>query len=147
MQKRRYMMKKMLILQMILISILTMVFNMCISTKSMAYTVTHSQSSKTGINQFPESYREKLQALKNDHPNWNFTAFYTGITWSEFMSKETATHLRNTVHNSSPASWKDGCNKVASGYACASSAIIAYYADPRNFLTEDRNIPIYGDVI
>lgn len=147
MQKRKYIIKRIIILQMIFISILTMVFNMCISTKSMAYTVTHNQSYKSGINQFPESYREKLQALKNNHSNWNFTAFYTGITWSEFISHETGTHLRNTVHSSSPAAWKDGCNRVASGYACASSPIVAYYADPRNFLTEDRNISIYGNVI
>lgn len=58
------------------------------------------------------------------------------MTWKDFISGETGSHLRNTVHKSSEASWKDSCNKIASGYACASKDIVMYFADPRNFLTE-----------
>ena len=126
--------KRICAMQIALIVMLSLIFNALIVTKEVkgAYT----QYTKTGIAEFPESYREKLTKLSELHPNWTFTAYYTGIPWSEFMRNETGTHLRNTVHNSSAVSWKDTCNQVASGYACASSDIVAYYADPRNFITE-----------
>ncbi|MDE5831196.1 MAG: hypothetical protein K2H53_06320 [Clostridia bacterium] len=146
MRKTKTLMKKMLSMQMIFIMALTMVINMNASSVS-AYTVTHTQTKRTGIDAFPDSYKVKLQALANEHSNWTFTAFNTGISWSEFTSSETSTHLRNRVHNSSSATWKCSCGGSSGGYACASSGIIQYYADPRNFLTEDRNIPIHGNVI
>lgn len=146
MQRKKCVRRKILMVQVMIIAIFAMIFNMCVSP-SYAYTVTHTQTKKTGINQFPDDYKSKLQELAKEHPNWNFTAFYTGMTWEEFMRGETGTHLRNRVHNSSQEAWKCGCNQSSGGYACASSEIIAYYADPRNFLTEDRNIPIYGNDI
>ena len=146
MRKTRTLIKKMLLMQIIFIMVLTMVININVSSVN-AYTVTHSQNKVTGINAFPDSYKSKLQALANEHRNWTFTAFNTGMSWSEFVAGETNTHLRNRVHNSSNATWKCSCGQSSGGYACASSGIIQYYADPRNFLTEDRNIPIYGNVI
>lgn len=112
-----------------------------------AYTVTHTQTKRQEISSFPESYKAALQELSNNHPNWNFTALYTGMTWEEFINSESAVHLRNRVHNSSEAAWKCSCNQSSGGYACASRSILEYFADPRNFLTEDRNIPIYGNVL
>lgn len=143
MRTKRFLNKKILTIQIIFIAVL-MIFNI---TNVKAYTVTHSQSTRQGIDAFPDGYKEKLQALKSEHPNWNFTAFYTGMSWQEFINSETATHLRNRVHNSSESAWKCTCGQSSGGYACASSGIISYYADPRNFLTEDRNISIYGNVI
>ena len=139
-------MKKILLMQIIIIMALTMVINIGTSSVS-AYTVTHAQNKVTGINAFPDTYKSKLQALANEHSNWTFTAFNTGMSWSEFISGETSTHLRNRVHNSSNATWKCSCGQSSGGYACASRGIIEYYADPRNFLTEDRYIPIHGNVI
>ncbi len=126
--------KKMLIIELILVIILSIFFNIVI--KYEVHAATYTQEKKLGIESFPESYQEYLKKLKELHPNWNFTAFYTGMTWNDFISNETGSHLRNTVHKSSEASWKDSCNKVASGYACASKDIVMYFADPRNFLTE-----------
>jgi len=143
MRTKRFLIKKILTLQIIFITVL-MIFNI---TEVNAYTVTHAQSTKQGIDAFPDSYKSKLQSLKKEHPNWNFTALYTGMSWQEFINAETGTHLRNRVHNSSEAAWKCTCNQSSGGYACASNGIVSYYADPRNFLTEDRNIPIYGNVI
>ncbi len=131
MQKMKYKMNKIFIIQIVFIMVLTMVLNI-IPTKSQAYT----QSHKEGINSFPDKYKSDLQKLASLHPNWKFTAFYTGMSWSDFMSKETSSHLKNTVHNGSDSKWKCSCGRVASGYACASNEIISYYADPRNFLTE-----------
>ena len=104
--------------------------------------VTYTQYSKTGILEFPESYQGYLKELSELHPEWTFTAFYTGITFEDFMKNESSlggssySHGKNTVIASAESSWLDSCNVVKSGYACASPDIIAYYADPRNFLTE-----------
>ncbi len=127
--------KKVLAIQIVCILMLSMVFNILVVSNN-AYAATYTQSKKTGIEAFPESYKKYLNKLKELHPNWNFTAFNTGISWNEFISKETESHLRNTVHNSSDIAWKDSCGQVASGYACASDQIVAYFADPRNFMTE-----------
>lgn len=144
MRTKRFLNKKVLLLQIIFITVLTIIFNSNIVN---AYTVTHTQTTKQGIDAFPDSYKAGLQALKAAHPNWNFTAYYTGMSWQEFINAETGTHLRNRVHNSSEPAWKCTCNQSSGGYACASNGIISYFADPRNFLTEDRNISIYGNVI
>ena len=97
---------------------------------------TYTQTTKTGISNFPASYQAKLNELKSLYPNWTFTAFNTGISWDEFIREETSLHLRNTVIKSSNALWLDSCGQVASGYACASTSILKYYSDPRNFLNE-----------
>ncbi len=97
---------------------------------------TYTQTTKIGISNFPESYQAKLNELKSLYPNWTFTAFYTGINWDEFIREETSLHLRNTVIKSSNKLWLDSCGQVASGYACASTPILKYYSDPRNFLNE-----------
>ncbi len=127
--------RRLLAIQIIFILVLSMAFNIVIVSNNV-YAATYTQSKKTGIEAFPESYKKYLNKLKELHPNWSFTAFNTGMTWKEFISKETESHLRNTVHNSSDVAWKDSCGKVASGYACASDQIVAYFADPRNFMTE-----------
>jgi len=37
-----------------------------------------------GINEarYP-GYRDRIRALQNQHPNWNFVLLYTGIDWNE----------------------------------------------------------------
>lgn len=123
-----------------IVTILSTILNIFVNCNRVdaAYT----QYSKTGISEFPESYQEALKNLSELHPNWTFTAFYTGITWNEFMQNESSlggskyAHGKNTVIKSADISWIDSCNTIKSGYACASPDIIAYYADPRNFITE-----------
>ena len=136
MSKKRYFMKKIISTQLLLIVILAMIFNIIIDVSTSYAATTYKQEKKQGIDAFPDSYKTYLKELQNLHSNWTFTAFNTGMTWKDFISKETSSHLKNTVHKSSDALWKDSCNQVASGYACASQAILEYYADPRNFLTE-----------
>ncbi len=127
--------RKILSTQLVLIVILSIFFNIIIGTKEVQ-AAGYTQYKKTGISNFPSGYQNSLKKLSELHPNWTFTAFYTGMTWEDFINKETSAHLRNTVHNSREASWKCSCGQVASGYACASRSILEYYSDPRNFLTE-----------
>ena len=137
--------KKFLICQVIIIMIFTMISNI-FASKVIGYTVTHNQTRNLGIDAFPDSYKEGLKKLQEIHPNWTFTAYNTDMTWNEFMNAEKV-DKKNTISSSNPL-WKAPCGHNAGGsFYCASSAIIEYFADPRNFLTEDRNISIYGDVI
>lgn len=96
---------------------------------------TYTQTLKSGISNFPKEYQDALNQIKKLHPNWNFEAYYTGISWDTLILNETI-HKRNRVINSADLSWKCSCGDVASGYACASEGIIKYYLDPRNFLNE-----------
>ena len=41
-----------------------------------------------GIENFPNSYRPYLIELKNQHPNWNFVALYTGLDWNTVIDEE-----------------------------------------------------------
>lgn len=131
--KKRFF-KKFLSMQLVLIVVLAMIFSIIGVNNVQAKTYT--QYTKTGISEFPEDYQTYLKKLSDLHPNWTFTAFYTGMTWDEFISSEISEHLRNTVHASSDASWKCSSGESASGYVCASEQIVEYFADPRNFLTE-----------
>lgn len=99
---------------------------------------------KAGIENFPESYRPYLYALQEKHPNWKFTAMYTGLDWNTVITKES--HLSNRLSVSlAPSSWdaawhyflaNGSTNRVEQGWVTASSNAVRYTMDPRNFLNE-----------
>ena len=132
MLKKKQMSKKILILFLCLILVLSFLPINC----AMAATSYYTQTLKSGIDNFPEEYKSALNQLKKLHPNWNFEAYYTGMDWSTVVLNETSTHGRNRIIKSSDSAYKCSCGNVASGYACASEEIIKYYLDPRNFFNE-----------
>ncbi len=98
---------------------------------------------------FPESYKKGLRALHEQHPTWSFKAKNTGLDWNTALTAESKVGL-NLVSKGSITSWKstetaaynwrkniwytfDGGSWVA-----ASQALIAYYMDPRNFLSDPQ---------
>ncbi len=102
---------------------------------------------------FPESYRPALRVLHAKYPNWKFTASHpvnangTPMKWSTVMAYESSLERKNSVPNSysvAQRSFDKGAYnyKTNSWYASdagfyyASTEIIAYYLDPRNFLSE-----------
>lgn len=107
--------------------------------ESQAYSINYTQTVKSGIDAFPESYKTYLRAIQEQHPKWTFDAYYTGISWSDLVTYETD-HGHNRVINTADPLWKCSCGNVESGYACASSGIIKYYMDPRNFLDSDKKM-------
>lgn len=96
----------------------------------------YTQTLKSGISNFPKEYQSALKKIKDEHPDWNFEAYYTGLPWSTVLLNETSSHGRNRVIKTADASWRCSCGNVASGYACASEGIIGYHLDARNFLNE-----------
>ena len=85
---------------------------------------------------FPESYKPGLRALHKTHPNWGFVAYKTNISWASALSRQTSgsTSLVSGVY---PSSYRDGNKQYEPGWYKASSKVVAYYMDPRNFLNEN----------
>lgn len=86
-------------------------------------------------------YKELLEDLQRDHPNWEFEIFETGLSWETVLNAETvARHGRSLiskydkVFNKCPTC---GNKQYEPGWYCASTAAVAYYLDPRNSLCED----------
>lgn len=86
------------------------------------------------INQFPESYREGLDALKEKHPLWHFVPIYTKLDWNTVLDNELSGG-KSLVHKSLADCTKEGAYDQGNWYY-ASREILAYYMDPRNSFTE-----------
>jgi len=96
---------------------------------------------------FPESYKEQLRVLHTKYPNWVFQAQQTNLTWSEVIEAESKLG-KNLVHGGADTSWKSTQNGAynwetgqwvefdSGGWVAASTEIIQYFMDPRNFLDE-----------
>ena len=138
--------KKIISIIMIIIIIYT-VINSIIVNVSYAVTQTRNTDSNNiySINEslYP-GYASLLQSLKSTHPNWTFTLFYTDLDWAEVLMNETvANHARSLVQGKT-GEWlctDAGCVNTphdGSSWFGASQTAVAYYMDPRNFLTEDK---------
>ena len=110
---------------------------------------------------FKKSYHAALNALKEKHPNWQFVAFNTGLTWEECFADD-ATTLKNgrtelvpgrnliqstqktsgwrstTISGSFSWSTNKWEVKSAPNWVQASEEAIRYTMDPRNFLNEEQ---------
>ena len=96
---------------------------------------------------FPESYKDGLRQLHAQYPNWVFVADHNGTDWNTMVENQNY-KTRSLVHKDNISSWKsmaDGCydwingDWVAfdsGGYVQASSELVQYVLDPRNFLNE-----------
>lgn len=95
---------------------------------------------------FPESYKPALRTLHEKYPRWTFKAYQTGLDWDTAVKKESAVGL-NLISKNKASGWQsyeagaynwttdsfipfDGTSWVT-----ASKEAVAYYMDPRNFLT------------
>lgn len=87
------------------------------------------------VEQFPESYQDKLMRLKQAHPNWIFVKQNTGLNWKDVVKNENYEE-RNLISSSAGAAYKNGL--YGSGWYYASEEAVKYYLDPRNFLDETR---------
>lgn len=100
---------------------------------------------------FPESYLLSLNALKEKHPNWTFTAVKTNLDFNTAVQKESIvgkSYIQVTDPNGEDSvllsleglsydpNSKTFIQKEAGGWYAANANTIAYYMDPRNFLNE-----------
>jgi len=85
---------------------------------------------------FPASYWPSLCSLKETYPNWQFAPVFTGLDWSEAVDSESAcgkSYISSNVSTDIDSTCK---NEYTSTWYPASSTAVAYYMDPRNWLTE-----------
>lgn len=97
--------------------------------------------------QYP-GYKELIDTLRENHPNWSFTLFYTKLDWNEVIENECHSDNRtsplNLIPDSSeyPEDWKceiDKDKRFDNGtWLCASDKAIKYQMDPRNILNEEN---------
>ena len=93
-------------------------------------------------------YRERIDSLLAEHPNWSFTLFYTKLDWNEVIKNEGHVDGRvyplNLIPETSdyPDDWrceKDKDKRFDNGtWMCASNKAIEYKMDPRNILNEEN---------
>lgn len=86
------------------------------------------------IEQFPESYRPALYALKETHPNWIFTKMVTGMNWDEVIASQLQ-GSKSLVYKTFPEWAKAGLYDDGDWYF-ATEPVLKIYMDPRNALTE-----------
>lgn len=85
------------------------------------------------ISKFPSSYQSALTALKAAHPNWIFVKMDTGLDWSSVIAAEN-TNTKSLISSTANIAWKNG--SYDSSWSYPTDGILAYYMDPRNFLTD-----------
>ena len=84
---------------------------------------------------FPDTYIPFLTYLHNKYPNWQFQAKNTGFDFSYAVSAEEGKNYMQTKNDfyrisSTPAE--------GSSWFTVNTGVIAFYMDPRNWLTEER---------
>lgn len=98
--------------------------------------------------ELPEIYYEKLTLLKDIHPNWEFTAYNTGLDWETVVKNESIVGM-SYIQSSDPlylsldaGSYNAATNTYnmmeVGGWYAANKATVAHYMDPRNFLDEKQ---------
>lgn len=103
---------------------------------------------------FPTSYQMYLKKLHENHPNWVFVAVNRSLDWNDIVKEESVSGSESGTNRSllpnssytlllSKASTDYSVSKGkyiakdGSTWVSASKPAVAYYADPRNFLTDN----------
>lgn len=119
--------------------IINIIFNLFIYSVNGVYQTVSNDINSIDTSKYP-GIKEKLDSLKNEHPNWNFKILYTGIDWNEAITYQYTGHgssPKNLVPDSSSyrGDWVCaycGDKKYDSGsWKCASISAIKYMMDPR----------------
>lgn len=133
------------VLFVIMILIFIIIFNIYSEKSKQKYVIYNGKN--LNEKKYP-GYKELLDELKEKHPNWTFTLFYTRLDWDEVISNEGHSDERiyplNLIPDFTkyPEDWKceiDKDKRFDNGtWLCASDKAIKYQMDPRNILTEEN---------
>lgn len=86
---------------------------------------------------FPSSYWGGLCALKERHPNWQFVPLKINYDWSYIVDKESSCGVNLIYGSNENSGFIDStCTAYDSGYVGITQTGVAYYMDPRNFLSD-----------
>lgn len=125
------------------------VVSACFNKKTYSYN--DDSSFEESVKSFPDSYKPFLRRLHAIHPNWNFKPDFTNLDFYASISAESQKY-QSAISYLYPSLFyrdKDNPNGIIvdgkSWYAPCFDAV-AYYLDPRNFLTE-KNIFMFESLI
>ena len=102
---------------------------------------------EAALAEFPESYHSYLEELHARYPNWQFKAYQTNLDWETVLDNESAAG-KSLITNNKGIAWKSTEPEAydweadkfiaydGSTWVMASREALAYYMDPRNFLTD-----------
>ena len=87
-----------------------------------------------------KGYKEALQKLQQQHPNWTIKLVYTGLKWEDVLNAEQGRDSKGEPYSLTQAtgSWRDSSdnNSYQGEWYKASREAIAYMMDPRNSLDQ-----------
>lgn len=84
---------------------------------------------------FPNTYKRILRVLHNAHPNWTFKAMQTNVDFNTAINAEkNVSSIQGGDQYYDLSSGKPVSTEK--GWYLANNETVAYYLDPRNFLTE-----------
>ncbi len=103
---------------------------------------------------FPASYQTYLKKLHEKHPNWIFVAVDRSLNWDDIVTAESVSGTSSGMNRSLLPKTSNGLllskastdynvskntyiPKDGSTWVSASKPAVAYYTDPRNFLTDN----------
>ena len=99
------------------------------------------------LSKFPKSYHPYLIDLYVKHPTWTFEAYKTGVSFATAVAKESkvGVSLVQTKYqgflSTDSAAYDYATDtfyvKEGSSWYAANSSVVAFYLDPRNYLTEN----------
>lgn len=87
-------------------------------------------------------YKERIDAIKSNHPNWTFVIMKTGLDWNDVINNEYTGHHespKNLIQGKSGGWICSICGQEiydTGEWMCASEQTIRYYMDPRNWLVD-----------
>lgn len=84
---------------------------------------------------FPDTYIPYLNYLHQKYPNWQFIPKQTGLIFTVAVDSEEG---KNYMQNNSPSFITSSTPAEGSSWYYVNSQVIAFYMDPRNWLTEER---------
>lgn len=90
-------------------------------------------TSYTDVEQFPSGYQSNLRKLKDAHPNWIFIPMRVNRNWADCVKEQMGNY--SWIYYNQPGEYRG--SQINSTWYYASEKGIAYYMDPRNFLTEN----------
>jgi beta-N-acetylglucosaminidase len=91
------------------------------------------------IKKFPESYRVALENMHTKHPKWKFKALNPPDEWNVFIDAQDLGE-NNLIETSTPKSYQEKDPNNKDGWSPPVRGVIGYYADPRNFLMNEKEL-------
>ena len=101
----------------------------------------NNRSNFSGINTSKyKGYKEALQKLQQQHPNWTIKLVYTGLKWDDVLDAEQGRDSKGEPFSltQEKENWRDSSdnNSYQGEWYKASREAIAYMMDPRNSLDQ-----------